>query len=416
MEETKEQNKEQKECLFSLAKINSYYLFPFLAPIFCCSANYFIHSIQNENNNMELQCLLTIYIDFTYLCGGLLYFFSSIRKKTEETRDKEIVYRGRATSAVKYIFNDASQKNKIKKLLLLILISILISLSTISNLYLSKYTLFEKRLYFLFFIAILSKYILENDIYKHQILSMCIAFIGLILLFIPVLLKIQIEDIFGNIVNFLSAFAYSLFLVLIRYLTHNYYFSPLLCLLFIGIFSSIFSFIGFSIYSLIEYHDFSVIKNSFDFSQNKMGIKFYIYLIAGLFFGTGLQIFTNFVIYYFNPILLTVTDSISPMLSWILTILQDGPDKEGNFNLAIKSTGFFIQLVAGLIYNEIIICNFCGFNTYTKKCLQERQNEELISLKLSESSCQSEKNDGIKENENENDTSFNSDNEDNNSD
>jgi hypothetical protein len=77
---------------------------------------------------------------------------------------------------------------------------------------------------------------------------------------------------------------------------------------------NIITLIGFMVYSLIKYKDISFIIDNFDFSQNKMGPKFYIYAIIGMIFSTGLQVFTIYVIYYFSPILLTVTDSISPML------------------------------------------------------------------------------------------------------
>ena len=413
-----EKNK-KKESLFSFAKINKYYLFPFLAPIFCCTANYFIHTLSNDNPSMEMHMFLTIYIDFSYLFGGLLYFISSIREKTYETRDNAIEYRDRASSVVKYIYNDGSKKNQIKILLILLLISFLITITSICNLYSVNRTIFEKRLYFLFFIALFSKYILKSEIFKHQILSMSIAVIGIIILFVPVSLIIQKKDIFLNILNFFSAMSYSLFLVMIKYLTHYYYFSPLLCLLFIGIISIIITFFIFLFYSLIKYKDFTFVSDNFDLSKNEMGAKFYIYFVLGLIFSSGLQVFTIYVIYYFSPILLTVTDSISPMLSWVINCIQKGPGKYAYINIIFKSIGYLMQLIAGLIYNEIIICNFYGFNEYTKKYLQERENKETISLRMTENSI---KNNGLNENlkdndyPKENDSSYISETEDNASD
>ena len=280
-------------------------------------------------------------------------------------------------------------------------------------------TIFEKRLYFLFFIALFSKFLLKNEIFKHQILSMSIAVIGIIILFVPVSLIIQKKDIFLNILNFFSAMSYSLFLVMIKYLTHYYYFSPLLCLLFIGIISIIITFFIFLFYSLIKYKDFTFISDNFDLSKNEMGAKFYIYFVLGLIFSSGLQVFTIYVIYYFSPILLTVTDSISPMLSWVINCIQKGPGKYAYINIIFKSIGYLMQLIAGLIYNEIIICNFYGFNEYTKKYLQERENKETISLRMTENSI---KNNGLNENlkdndyPKENDSSYISDTEDNASD
>ena len=405
---------EKDECLFSFAKINKYYLFPFLAPIFCCTGNYFIHSMYRENKSMEMHFFLLIFIDLSYLLGGLLYFVSFIRTKTNETRNDAIVYRERSSPKVKYIYYDGSKKSKIKIVLFLILISCLITASTICNLYSMERTVFEKRLYFIFFISLLSKYILKENIYKHQILSMTIAILGLIILFVPVTFVIKKNDIAINIINLFSSAAYSLFLVLIRYLTHYYYFSPLLCLLFIGLISIIISFIGFSIYSLIKDGNFDFILDNFDFSKNQMGNKFYIYIILGLIFSSGLQVFTIYVIYYFSPILLTVTDSISPMLFWVLNSILNLVENN-TINIIFKSIGYLIQLIAGLIYNEIIICNFLGFNKYTKKNLKERENQELITLRNTENAMKNRKNVNLDNNENirESDSSYLSDTEDN---
>lgn len=401
----RDKNSNKKECLFSFAKINKYYLFPFLAPIFCCFSNYFIHYLYNGNKKMELHFFLTIYIDLSYALGGLLYFISRIRIKTEETRNNAKIYKERPSRDIKLIYNDPSKKDTKKIILLLILISMLNTITTITNLYSINRVVFEKRLYFIFYIAIFSKHFLKEQIFKHQIMSMVISIIGLIILFIPVLLMITIDDIFINICNFISAGSYSLFLVMIKYLTHNYYFSPLLCLLFIGLISLILSFLIFTGYSLIKFHNFSFIIDNFDFSKNEIGIIFYIYTCIGIILCSILQVFTIYVVYYFSPILLTVTDSISPTLSWILSMIQDGIGQNSPFDIIIKSVGYFIQLIAGLIYNEIIICNFFGLDEFTKKKLQEREQKELLSIRMSQSGANVDEN----EEERDNDSSYMSD-------
>ena len=328
---------------------------------------------------MELMIFFTISSEMIYLCGGFLYFISFIRTKTEETRNNAIEDKKQVISNVKYIYNDGSKKSKLKILLLLTFISFLLALTRIFALLKKERTTFDNRLYYLFFISILSKYILKNKIYKHQKLSLFIASIGLIILFIPILLEIEKRDILYNIIGVFSSIAYSLFLVIIKYLTHYYYMSPLLCILLVGIISIILSFLLFIIFSFIKYKDLSFITDNLDF-LNKIDNKFLIYFLFGLFFGSILQILTVYVIYYFSPILLTVTDSISPMLSWIIDLIRNEPMKNPYINISFNGTGYLIQLIAGLIYNEIIICNFCGLNEYTKKNLQERENQELISI------------------------------------
>ena len=148
---------EKDECLFSFAKINKYYLFPFLAPILCCTANYFIHSINRENKSMETHFFLLFFIDLSYLLGGLLSFISILRSKTNATRNNAVASRASSVSKVKYIFYDGSKKSKLKIVLFLILISSLITITSICNLYSMERTVFEKRLYYIFFIAFFSK-------------------------------------------------------------------------------------------------------------------------------------------------------------------------------------------------------------------------------------------------------------------
>ena len=182
MEEKKEKSN-KKQFLFSFNKINKYYLFPFLAPIFCCLSNLSIHTIYRENQERKLYLFLTFYIDCSYLIGGLLFCISKIRNKTEETRNEAIIDKEKESKVfnVKYIYNDKSKKSKIQILLMLLLISTLISITTILNLYSMGYNCLDKRAYFILFIIILSKYILNIEIYRHQFISMFIAFIGLIL-------------------------------------------------------------------------------------------------------------------------------------------------------------------------------------------------------------------------------------------
>ena len=401
MEEEDEEIKNKKEHLLSFAKINKYYLLPFLAPIFCMLGNYFIHLLNKNNKNKDnkLEFTFSIFINLTYISGGLLYFISFIRTKTEESKDKAIVYKERKT--INLIYNeDKPKKSKIKIFFILIFISLLLTIYIfVYTISLGK-TVFEKRLYYLFFISIFSKLILKNQIYWHQILSLSLSFIGLIILFFPVYLKIEKKDILINIYNIASAICYSLFLVLVKNLTHNYYLSPLLCLLLVGCISLILTIIGIIIFSLIKNNNFSEIIQNFQNSENKNEMYFYIYASLSFIFSILLQIFSFLVIYYFSPILLVVTDIISPMLTWVILSLEEG---ETYYNIIFNSIGYFFELLSAFIYNEIIICNFCELNKYTKKCIVERQTAELNLLRITENG----NNIDNYNNENENDTSYN---------
>ena len=184
-----------------------------------------------------------------------------------------------------------------------------------------KHTL-EERFYLILFISLFSNKILKAKIYNHQILSLSIALIGFILLFIPIILEINKNDFYINILFFISSIFFSLYLVLIKYLTHTYFISPYLCLLFIGSISTLFTFLYFVVYSLIYFKNLSFIINSFDFSELKLGKLVYIYITIIIVCGSFLQTFSILTIYYFSPTLFMVTDSITPFFLWIIKIIS----------------------------------------------------------------------------------------------
>ena len=404
--ETKEKEKEDKECLFSFGKINKYFIFPFLCPIICMFCNYLIISIIQEFHLENKQFFLSTFINSTYIGGGLVYFISWIRTKTEETRDIVQIDSERKSSFVKYIYNEGGiQTDKFKIFLLLLYLSFLLAIFDVVDVYALGRNTFEERLYFLFFIPLFSKLTLKISIFKHQILSIFIGSIGLILLFIPVILVIEKEDTIINVCMFVSSIGYSNFLVLLKYLMNRFYFSPYLCLFFLGIFSIILNTIGFMIVSLLKYQNLSLIIDNFTFENIDNPVKLILYLCATFISASFLQIFSNLVIYYFSPILLMVTDSISPMLLWIFLIL---PEEEKAINIVFNASGYLISLISSLIYNEIIILNFCGFNKYTKKYILKRQQKETYLLRDTENSIKT----GNVEEEN-NDASFDEENEDN---
>ena len=119
-------------------------------------------------------------------------------------------------------------------------------------------------------------------------------------------------------------------------------------------------------------------KDILDFSQTDNKLTAIMYLIFSSIFDIVLQAFTLLVIFYFSPILLMVTDIISPMLLWIVTTIQDGQDIP---DVVLNPIGYLIVLFASLIYNEIIILNFCNLSKDTKKFVELRLNEEKDDLR-----------------------------------
>ena len=376
-------NKNKKDYLFSFTKINKYFIFPFICPIICFLSNFFLDLIMHVKGINNSEFLVSMIFSFSYILGGLLYFISWIRTKTDQTRDDAKIYKRKATFSVKYIYNDGSKKDKMKIFLILLIMSILLVLTVVFASFYYNKNILEQRIYYLFFIPIFSKILLKLDIFSHQILSLFIAIFGFILLLMPILLMITKNDILPNIFVFLSSILFSLFLVLCKYLTQFFYISPYLCNLLIGIISTLMILSLFIIYSLIRFHNFKYFIDAFNFSNIEInGVILGLYFFASFFFSIILDTLTILIVYYFSPTLFIVTDIISPFLSWLVICIRDG-DKR--INIIFNSLGYFIVFFSSLIYNEIIICNFFGFNKNTKKCIEERQKEELAALREDES-------------------------------
>ena len=320
----------------------------------------------------------------TYMVAGCFYFISKFRQKVEGEKGK-IIYNKTSASPIIYIYNEGIKTNVLKEHVLIIFIAFLISLTELLSSFSNKpkYHVFQERLYFILFIPIFSKFILKENIFRHHYFSLLIALAGFILLVIPVCFKIVVNDILPNVLIFIEAVGYSLFLVLIKYLTHVYYISPFKLSFIFGAIALGFIFFGFLIYSLIKYHDLTYFKESLDFSYVENKVKLSLYFIASFISAVASHFCTLLVIFYFSPILLMVTDIISPLLSWVARTIEYPQTREFP-KIVLEPIGYVIVLFASLIYNEIIIFNFCNLNKDTKIFIEERIDEESKDIRKAE--------------------------------
>ena len=239
--------KSNKKRLISFAKINKYFIFPFLCPIFCFSAEFFRTKILYGYIN-------DIITDLSYIIGGIPFIILFIRNKKSNKNDS---YSNRMTLINKYKSSNKDNKNNSsKKWLIIILICLLYDISRCNifvNIYYYEYTI-EGYLYYLFFIPLFSKLILKQEIYKHQYLSLTISIIAWILANIESFIGLQVDDIIPIIIDIILYSANSLALVLIKYVYNNYFISQYKLSLILGIFFIPFDFFIDLIYSLVRYY------------------------------------------------------------------------------------------------------------------------------------------------------------------
>ena len=144
----------KKSSLFSCTKINKYFIFPFLSPIFIFIRDYLIGKAKLKDNGVKATFQYEVMDGFMHsVCGlfYLIYFFQTRPVITSAERRTSLASRSKG----------AKYKNlKIFLLILVIGISYTIYISN-SKILSKKYTVFEIRIYHLVFNILLWSYILS---------------------------------------------------------------------------------------------------------------------------------------------------------------------------------------------------------------------------------------------------------------
>ena len=378
-EEEEEEIKEvkiKKAPLITFAKLNKYYTILFICLIFSMLVNYFLSKIVKANVIKQSSFFSILLEELTYIFAGLFYFISYFKGKSN--RPKKFDKNFCDETGIKYIYNRPLVNNCSKKVIIFcVILSCLLISDKLICIYTDKYKLFYSRFYYLLFIPLFSKLILKENLYKHQYLSLLISIIGMVIIDIPICLKITKDDLLANFINLIDGAVFPLFIVLIKFIYNKYYVMPLKTSLVLGLISLSATLIGFIIYSLIKYHDLTFF-NAFDFSNidNKLTIS--IYLILVFLFSIIFQLLALLILFYFSPILLLVSEVISPFLLWIVMTIEN--NNKTKLELAIYPIGYIIVLFSSLIYNEIVIFNFCGLSQNTKKFVDQRMIKEISEM------------------------------------
>ena len=369
----------RKHFIISFGKLNKYYIIPFICPIICMVAHYILGLINRDLKNKQL--LLILFRESTYVITGLLYYVTIFQTKVKEGKESFDKQRNNLLNLVHNKNNNnnlVDKKSSLKKWLLIILVSFLLIIYETVPLFNIDKHIFDERFFILICIPSLSKFILNENIFKHHFFALMISMIGMIVLFIPVALVINSDDIIANILKCIFSIGCSLFLVIIKYITNVYYISIFQVCLFFSIMSIGFTIFGFSIYSLIYYKVFTYIKNNFDFSDVKNGTKIIIFFVITFILSIIVDFLLLIIILYFSPILFMVTDIIHPLSMFIIKSIADGVSMP---NVVLYPIGYIIVLFGSLIYNEVFILNFCDLNKNTKKFVEMRQNIESLDLR-----------------------------------
>ena len=388
-----------KRCnLCSFQKLNKYFLLPFLIPIICFTSKFFSEEMKTDGGKIDIEevtednthTFVFLYQIIQTIClilGGLLHFVVVHKSKSrKESLDIDLDNKDSHSSSENSSEKSYSSKNSTKKKnvdskknLIIIFMPLLLILYNLGIAYGVKHPQLEKRVYFLLFITIINVFIFKKQLYKHHKLALIITFIGVIPIYLSFFLYLDKDkySILYDILLLVGSFCYSVYLVLIKYLTLNKQMFVLLLLLYQGILSFIYTLFIFIIFSLIKNRDLSYISNIFYCSdKNYICISYYYFkIIMYLILNTILQTLIFSVVNIFSPELFAISDIFSPLFSFIASCFQTS--KRKGLEIFLIVLGYLIMAFGAFIYNELIVCNFCGLNENTWKAIDKKAYDDI---------------------------------------
>ena len=405
-----------------LGIINYKLIIPFIYPLF-----YQIRRVIHKGDQRPLFEFFTNYVG--YLLGGLLYLIERYRTKRkkqeiieEDNNNKEvhmIIYELQSMIVADDDNENPSEKKMSKKLSFKKKRTNQLSTNLITEV-IKKYekiNLKKKYLYILFLVLIyfipmfldsysiinnssnnfttsssvslffsiisyvlLSRIILGDKIYKHQIFSLIIILVANIIIIILVLADETNDGIYINLVFIISIVVlYCLYNNLVKRYFNIYMGSPYYLMFIIGLMSLIFI-ILYEIITDLSFgkeRTFNGILYQFELNIKDNNLYFLIFLgdiISALFWIGGIIL----TMYFFSPCHFIISESISQIIS---TLIENSLEKCPIYKQVIIYISFVVIIIGSLIYNEVIIINIFSLNTNTQKNIILRQKEETEEIR-----------------------------------
>lgn len=369
--------------IIQFGELNLKLLIPLLFPIFLK-----FRRLNRRNNDINSTA-------FSEFCNFLsitpciiLYYIQKCRSKSEKTNsniNENVNSNSYRTSLNITISDEMKKKNnktikeKIKQFFFIALISFLqLCASMLKAFYYKKINKSLKSnvqpIFQLLFLILFCIIFLKFSIFSHQIVSVIVICICLIIFFIESIFyqNIQIGDIIGSIFFY---FFLQMFYILSnvlgkkylnKYVENFYLFLFKYCII---------ALIVATIYGIIIYY-INLEEENFKIFNFFSKIQLWIFLVD-LFFSFLFEIGLWLTIYYFNPCYYFIFETISDLLEIILSKFDKTAINYSFEQLITFYILYPIILFAIFVFNEIIILNFCNLNYNVKINIVERSKNEF---------------------------------------
>ena len=232
---------------------------------------------------------------------------------------------------------------------------------------------FFQIIYFL----ILSRIILKKKIYKHHFISLIIIILNLLFLIINYITYFKGDSFSIFIFYFFYYFLFSLSYICGKKYLNNFYASPYSLMVKIGGISLII----IMIYDIIAYiicennntdvHGIIIgFKNNFNFSAICLFLLDIIF-----YFLSNIGIWLT--IYYYTPFHFIISESISEYIYYTYDCFFTNSHYD-IFDIIVYMIIYIINFFFSLVFNEIIILNFCNLSYNIKKNIEKREIEDIF--------------------------------------
>ena len=221
------------------------------------------------------------------------------------------------------------------------------------------------------FYILLSYLILKQSLYKHHYCSMILMGCILLILFILTIKYISIgkEFVIATFYFAFYSFSFGLYDILTKKYMNDFYKTPYFIMFMIGIINTVLLLI-FDIFAYFLNKDISGIIIGFQKNINS-ALKVF-YFIGTLIFEFLWVLGIKLTIYYFTPCHFSLLEYIAEYISYIKFVIESDEDFYSTTNVIIFTIAYIINFFCCLVFNEVLILNFCKLDFNTKKRIQER--------------------------------------------
>ena len=340
---------------------------------------------------------------FLIFLNFLSYFFSLIfiiiikfKTRKNNKRNINIKEKGNDLDSI----NDTENKNnkgiinieikkgkKAKKIKSLVYILVLSIINLIYSYFNSK-SYFEKRTigmgYKILLFFLLSFIILKYKYAKHHYITFGINALTLFTKYILNIIFINSSEYVLKHIwfYFIYSISFCFLLTIGKYYMDKYYISPHFIMFTIGIFLSVI----LVIVELIIYLTCHESKIFSGFQDNINGTENIFWLLGDIITQFGMYLGLWITVYYFTPCHTIISENIMEIVYYIIDFKKNEDvwkEKNINLNLYIFPFIHVINFICSLVFNEIIVLNFCGLDYQTKLRIKEREiedNDKLIKI------------------------------------